>query len=233
MAEEEKAETTEEEVKVSLNQGTPSPDEIEDMTGTEEKPEAEEEEHEPKQTDAGFDGRRMCPRCGFDTTQAVVADVTEDDKRAFLASILGETQYEKEVDIFNGNAKLYFRARKVELSELIERQLNVDKQLERMTDIMAYETLLLRYNLATCLTAYRIKGKEKVDLPEIDLDKRVDTDTSIQDTALPVYIQKVFGKWNDILFAAAMSAARIFSAEVDLLLNRAGDEDFWDSAGSA
>ena len=140
-----------------------------------------------------------------------VEAVSEEDKRAFLASILGNKRYEKIYTIF-GDTKVRLVDRSNDETEFIFAQLD-SNDIKTDND---YYLNLERSQLAFQLREVHAPASgaisyEPLVLEGAKLKERVD----------------LFLKLPKPLYQALMEVGRQFEAHVDLLTQRATDANFW------
>lgn len=140
---------------------------------------------------------------------------TEEDKQAFLASILGGKKYEKIYTIF-GNTKVRMVDRGVEETELIFSQVNLADEAGLIKTEGDYLLTMERYQLAYQLYEVHSPASGSTGYEPLGLDK-----DKLQERV------KALFKLSKPLYQALMEVCRIFEAHVDLLTQKATDANFW------
>ena len=140
---------------------------------------------------------------------------TEEDKRAFLASILGSKKYEKVYTIF-GDTKVRMVDRGVEETELIFSQLNLADESGIIKTESDYLLAMERYQLAYQLYEVHSPASGSTGYEPLGLDK----------DRLQERVKALF-KLPKPLYQALMEVCRMFEAHVDLLTQKAPDPNFW------
>ncbi len=143
---------------------------------------------------------------------------TEDDKRAFVRSVLGGRSFEKKFLLF-GVVEAQFVDRTTETTEQLYGQFEADSiagKIQTSTD-EAWASWLERYNLASTLRQFKDDAGIKSYPQQLNLNERV---TELM-------------KINKPLYQALMQAGRRFEAIVSTLTAKAHEPDFWKTGGAS
>lgn len=93
----------------------------------------------------------FCPRCGWDMRQKFDIEVTDRDKHDFLASVLGNQRFKRDLELMGGKLVLTFRTPLVEENKLIHRQLVLDQNAHRIVTEAEWFTQMIEYRMAVSL----------------------------------------------------------------------------------
>lgn len=141
----------------------------------------------------------------------------DEDKKAFVRSLLGGKQFEKRFKLFNA-IDVTLLDRSTEHTEMLFNQLEVDTNQARIktdTDDQ-WVTWNERYCLASTMRVYRDGAGEKGYLPTDKLFERVQ---ELMKLPKPIY-------------QALLQTSRRFEVIVQTLTRRAHDKDFWVTGGA-
>jgi len=143
--------------------------------------------------------------------EEIVADVTTDQRRAFIRSLLAGERFQHTVDLFGGDVRVTFCSRRVSENKIARK---LAKQQYEEPQAAYRELVQLAFSL------------EELTCGELSLTR---TDI-VSDTTLNL---DTLGKLNDILYYAVLNEFRAFEDICDALFKKANDPDFWSRTGGA
>lgn len=109
-----------------------------------------------------------CGRCGWDNRMKFETPVTELDKQDFLASVLGNQRFKRDMPLMGGKLVITFRTPMAEENKLIFRQLAFDQQAKRIVTESEWFNQLIEYRLALSLEKLTdAEGKVLNVVPEL------------------------------------------------------------------
>jgi hypothetical protein len=144
-------------------------------------------------------------------------EISLNDRKAFLASLLGGTRYTKRYPLY-GTYEMVLEDRTTEETEIMYGQLALDEAQGLLKSDEEWAVRLERYQLALQLRAiHGLKDGERY--PALDLNAGPGK----------VFAERlsVFMKMPKPLYQGLMAALRSFEAEVAELTDKALDESFW------
>lgn len=94
----------------------------------------------------------LCPHCGWDKSQLSLAEPSVNDKRVFLAALLGGKRFYKDVELFNGNIVVRFHSRSTAEVDWAMEQIQYD--VRNGMDISHVPVQIVQYEL--CCTVESI-----------------------------------------------------------------------------
>lgn len=142
-------------------------------TDTEEE-ESFEETEEQKQEIEELRKHQLCPRCMWDIAEPYDPyPVTDEDKLAYVYSILGGTDFKKTYVVANGLLEITYKMPTAHIARMIEDQVKIDGMRDRLYDSYQFYVNNNRYGLAASLVSVKaLKGIDKnPPIPSIDDDK--------------------------------------------------------------
>lgn len=121
---------------------------------TEEQKEEEVEEAKKHQ---------LCPRCMWDMAEEYDPyPVTDEDKLAYVYSILGGTDFSKSYVVANGLLEITYKMPSAHVARMIEDQVKIDGIKDRLYDSYQFYVNNTRYGLAASLVSVKaLKGIDK------------------------------------------------------------------------
>lgn len=133
-----------------------------------------------------------CPRCGWDLRQKFEIVPSDADKEDFLATLLGNSRFKKQYDLFGGKIKVMFRSLLAEENKLIYRQLVLDQQNNKVATEAEWFTQMMDYRLACSLeTIIDKSGKAVAVVPTLDEMKFTPDKEQPLMTALPQQLELI------------------------------------------
>jgi len=133
----------------------------------------------------------FCPRCGWDVRQKYEVAPTERDKEDFLATLLGNTRFKKEYELFGGKIKILFRGLLAEENKLIYRQLVLDQQENKISTEAEWFLQMMDYRLACSLEQIsNASGQVLSVVPEL-LERKLENKEEPLATPLPAQIDYI------------------------------------------
>lgn len=143
--------------------------------------------------------------------------VSDEDKLAFVESILGEKPYSKSYQLFGGKVSATFQDRSVGDSEAIYARLDEDYSAGKIKSEEQWQIGLERYHMACGLKSVKIASSNQNEVIDLrgDFKERLQR---LMQLPQPVY-------------RALMNASRAFEGEVNFLVEKANDPDFWAAGG--
>lgn len=110
----------------------------------------------------------FCGRCGWDNRQKFETPVTTLDKQDFLAAILGNRRFKRDIELMGGKLIITFRTPLAEENKLIYRQLTFDQNAGRVVTEAEWFTRMIEYRLACSLERLSdSSGKQIAVVPEM------------------------------------------------------------------
>lgn len=139
---------------------------------------------------AGLQGAvPFCPRCGWDVRQKYDSAPTERDKEDFLATLLGQSRFKKEYELFGGKIKVLFRGLLAEENKLIYRQLVLDQQENRISTEAEWFLQMMDYRLSCSLEQISDgSGKVLAVMPEL-FERKLENKDEPLATPLPAQLE--------------------------------------------
>lgn len=118
--------------------------------------EDEDEEEEVVEEEIPKAIPHVCPRCGYDVAKPYDPyPATEEDKLAYVYSVLGGTPFRKTYDVFNNMLHITFATPTTDLLRMVETQLKYDQINGRVKDSTQYFVQSVRYNCAINLESIK------------------------------------------------------------------------------
>ena len=175
-------------------------------------------------------GYRTCQRCGHDTT-VDIKHVSDEDKKAFLASVIGDTGYEKTYYAMGKIIEIKLKAAPSWFMTLVKDQLINDHRLQLVSTIDEYRVSSYHYCLVGCLVGVSINGVSKYspDMEDILNTNNVKKRDELGNTILRNKFEEITLNWSDAVLSAVVEAQSIFNEDVDVLMKHARDPVFWES----
>lgn len=147
--------------------------------------------------------------------ESAKSTVSDEDKLAFVESILGGRPYSKIYKLFGGSVLAEFQDRSVGDSEQIYKQLDEDYEKGEIKSDEQWQVALERYQMACGLVSLNMsKSKSAVNVSG-SFQERLSTLIKLPQ---PIY-------------RALMETSRKFENDVNLMVEKAGDSDFWAAGG--
>ena len=174
----------------------------------------------------------LCPRCGWDVVRRDKDTVTEEDKKRFVRSVLGNKRYTKDFEFLGGAMKVIFRSVKPNEMDVILKQLRADTAAGKVVGEAEYLVYYSRYMLSCSLQSI---STEEEGQSFVSVDDILSTDAGAaykedeNATILPALYADLAKKWQEGLHAILMVALRQFEKEYDVLIHRAYMPDFWNA----
>lgn len=160
------------------------------------QPQAENKEEEPAQKEP-FSPPPLppitlpfCPRCGWDMRMKYDVEVTEQDKEAFVAILLGNSRFKKKYSFLNDKFIVTIRSLLADENLEIHRQLVIDNQAGEIPGENEWFLRMFEYRLACSIeSVYDGTGKPLAVLPALaDMEHKPPPDNPLE-TGL-VYLRK-------------------------------------------
>lgn len=148
----------------------------------------------------------------------VEAEPTEDDRRNFMRSILGDKQYEKEYVLFGGMVVLKMVDISPKQEDDIFEQLSVDQREGTITTQEDWETQLDRYRAVT-----NVRDIFKSGVSHADMESKPD--------GLHGKVEELLSTTNSTMYRGILRAVRVFRRHLDILTERSMQSDFWQVDG--
>jgi len=149
------------------------------------------------------------------TPKPTEPEISPEDKLAFVESILGEKPYAKSYKLFGDKVDATFQDRTVEDSEAVYKQLDEDYEKGAIKSDEQWQVALERYQMAAGLQSFVLAGSKGAFDMGGSFQERL---TRLMTLPTPVY-------------RALMAASRKFEEEVNFLVGKADDPDFWAADG--
>ena len=147
------------------------------------------------------------------------AEPTEDDRRNFMRSILGDIQYEKEYVLFGGMVVVKMVDISPKQEDEIFEQLAVDQREEIIKTQEDWEIQLDRYRAVTNVRSI-LKSGVAGDAPENPRKK-----------TLREKVDSICRMTNSTTYRAILRSVKVFRRQLDILTERSMQSDFWQVDG--
>ena len=182
-----------------------------------------------KARQATLGGQRICQRCGHDT-KIDLASISDEDKQAFLASVLGDISYEKKFYAMGKIVETHLMSTPSWFMNMVKDQLINDHRAKTITTADEYRIAMYHYCLVGSLKTLKINGVTKYTSDGSILDTSNSTKRSeTGDTPLKGKFAETTLNWSDIILSAVVEAQSMFNNEMDILMRHANDPAFWES----
>lgn len=194
-----------------------------------EAPPAEEAPSDPPMVILPF-----CPRCGWDMRHKFDVEISDLDKQDFLASVLGNTRFERRFELMGGKVVLVFRSILAEENRLIHRQLVLDQDAKTVMTEAEWFLQLMEYRLACSLARIETDtGRVLHDVPALSEVKHTPPADKPLETALIGLHEFVNNKVlaHEVMRRLAGVHLRQFQRVVEGLEAMALEPSFWHGIG--
>ena len=170
----------------------------------------------------------FCAHCGWDQSRPSDIEPTEDDKLAYLASVLAPGRRFTRAAQFAGGIRVVFRSMSSAEAEACRRQLSQDLQLGRHADELAGLTALYDYRFVLALDSIDMNGRPAWQATPLDEIAHDESDA----TALPALVRYLL---THVLTADGLRRAihrehQRFVKLCDLMADRLDQPDFFATA---
>lgn len=183
---------------------------------------------------------RHCPYCGWDQTRNDTLDISDEDKRMYVAAQSKGGRFQKEFKLLNDTLRVTFRSMTVRERGLIKRQLTIEAQSDTRAGVERASTDL-EQEFVLCTLCVSLQRMWTPDMGVIDLEElekyqppKNSLHLSEKDTIVRAYTNDVADHVivtedrRRILTAAFME----FSAIMAKIEANAGNDDFFRKTGS-
>lgn len=199
-------------------------------------PDAGESAAKPDEVDAGAKALpTVCPRCFYDLSQPFTVKPTDQDKQAFVASMLGAAVFKKHVTLLNGQLGFTFRELTPEEADLVLRQCHYDMLAGTLDNEGQYLAAVLQYRLCLSLQQIWRKGVVALVVPPITDHAAIGytPDPKTPSTPLPALQRWVFQHVlvNESLRRLAALHHQQFQRLIEALEAMTHEPDFWSGIG--
>ena len=106
----------------------------------------------------------FCPRCGWDMRVKFDVEVTDEDKSAFLATLLGESRFKKRHEFAGGHFNVTFRSLKADENNEIYRQVAIDEKNGETPAVGEWLLRMFEYRLACSLDLITDKAGKPLEM---------------------------------------------------------------------
>ena len=174
-------------------------------------------ENQESVDDSTIGGHINCPRCNWDTRQVAIP-VSEDDKKEYMRSILGEGCFSKEYPLYGGRFKAKFTDLMTEESDAMVEVLN------QIVEDPLFLPKAIKIKLLFS-TMHYVKGDKK-----IDNDREALMEPKIK-------VEKILKLYNEFFKLPETQCGMIakeyqdFTTLIITLAESGFDENFWKGAG--
>lgn len=176
----------------------------------------------------------FCPRCGWDMRVKYDTEVTDSDKEAFVAILLGNTRFKKRYSFLNDKFIVTLRSLLADENIEIHRQLVVDHQAGELPTENEWFLRMFEYRLACSMeSAYAGDGKPIAIIPALAEVKRSPTQEKEDETGL-VYLRKYVNTHvlaHEVTRRMVGQQFRRFQRLIEALEAMAIEPSFWDGIG--
>lgn len=176
----------------------------------------------------------FCPRCGWDMRMKFDIEVTDQDKEAFVAILLGNTRFKKTYAFLNDKYNVTFRSLLAEENTMIHRQLVLDNEDKQFATESEWFLRMFEYRLALALdSVYTGDGKPMAVLPEMSEVKHTPPDNKPFETPLVYMREYVNNKVlaHEVTRRLVAQKLRDFQRLVEALEAMALEPSFWEGIG--
>lgn len=164
-----------------------------------------------------------CPRCGCEVDATGIPEVTDEDKKEYIKSLLGERRFYKTYEFIGGEVKITLRSTMIEeeadIVKLITKEIN-DKIISTPEEwSLSRDSIRLAYIVAKVEVS-----STEVELPEVARPDGITVDElykAVQDKIA------VRNKWPTALAGMFSFAMTSFDELYTTLTARTYDADFW------
>lgn len=173
----------------------------------------------------------VCPKCGHHVRLAVV-EFTQQDKEAFVATLLGSTRFRKEYEMFAGNIVLTLRSLTPDETDMILFQLDQETIGEQILSRAQYVRRMADYKLAASIERLARRGGAVHAFKPIT---EVAYDKTKYKTPLPQLLEYLHGQvfiTDHVRRVCGQQWVR-FQDLFELLEQRQDDPDFYEGTGLA
>lgn len=176
----------------------------------------------------------FCPRCGWDMRMKFDIEVTEQDKEAFVAILLGNSRFKKRYSFLNDRFVVMFRSLLADENLAIHRQLVLDYQAGELPDEPAWYLRMFEYRIACSIeSVYEGDGKPLAVLPPLDEVEHTPPPDKPLETGLVYLRQYVNTKVlaHEITRRLVGNQFKQFQRLLEALEAMALEPSFWDGIG--
>jgi len=179
----------------------------------------------------GFPALERCPHCNWDLSREDPLEVSDDDKIAYLAQIVGGDRFRKRVSLFGDRMHVGFRSLTSREADLAYRQVACDTR-DSVREQILPETDELWGNLMSYRLALGLEYVESAEQGRIEvvpIDEATLDPPSAGHTKLRPYFQYVIENVlvTDDLRRAVGDAHHLFQHSLDKLDANATNQSFW------
>lgn len=143
------------------------------------------------------------------------AEPTDEDKRAFMRCILGDTAYEKDYILFGGMIKIALRDLTPRQTDIVFTQLAIAQRDGKIETEDDWELMLDRFRLVAGSTRLLWAGKQLLG--------PFDFETGLYDASESL----LASLQNSTIYRALLRVVRVFQRHLSILAERATDSGFW------
>lgn len=158
-------------------------------------PETKEPEVPATNNVSSFNLMPTCPHCGWDLKRNDPTEVSDDDRRDFVQSILGNIRFRKTYNLFGGKYKIVFRALTSKESDLAFRQIVIDGQRDLNDKAIGgtdfYWRNLQAYRMAMALESITSESFGALEVPSLDAAEIESAFGRDMQSKLPMYLSYV------------------------------------------
>lgn len=176
----------------------------------------------------------FCPRCGWDMRMKFDVEVTDQDKEAFVAILLGNTRFKKTYSFLNDKYNVTFRSLLADENTTIHRQLVLDNEDKQFATESEWFLRMFEYRLACALeSVYTGDGKPLAVMPEMAEVQHSPPPEKPFETPL-VYMREYVNTKvlaHEVTRRLVSQKLRDFQRLVEALEAMALEPSFWDGIG--
>lgn len=220
-----------------------APEIVDDRASTEParqpEPETTPQENQPAQTRDNMPPLPpiilpFCPRCGWDMRMKYDIEVTEQDKEAFVAILLGNSRFKKKYSFLNDKFIVTIRSLLADENLEIHRQLVIDHQAGELPGENEWFLRMFEYRLACSIeSVYDGTGKPLAILPPLDeIDHKPPPDNPLETGLL--YLRKYVNTKvlaHEVTRRLVGQQFRRFQRLLESLESMAVEPSFWEGIG--
>lgn len=187
------------------------------------EPETEEEvTPKPKTESLSTMPPPACPKCGWEQDKPVKSAPSEDDRREFVRSTLGERRFRKEYPFFDGQVRIRFRSALRGETQALSEVLTKDIDEQRLLSPQEWHTRRRELMLSIILESIDVAGKLQ-EFPEIGGCK-IDEEQARRSLEASMAAR---AHWPESIVGMVIYSQTEFEDLHQTLVARTYDADFW------
>ena len=174
-----------------------------------------------------------CPRCDWPTDKPFTLTVTDTDKQAFIAGVLGLSRFEKKYDLLGGNLEVYYRSLTTAETGVVQQQLSAMVRNGEILGNVEYLMHLMTFRLALSTSKIVAGGNciyNNPPLAQWETEHPPTADDPVEPTALPRLLQyfNTQGPTQEPVRRIIGKQHENFQRLTEMLEAMMDDADFWE-----